>query len=179
MAFVSDTLNFLQNDSGAPGAVLAFAVFGAPLLFLLLFLLLRILFGKFSARATSVLMILLLGYMFFGFITQFMLAFSGVPALKMAFVWLAMVLVYGLFALFNRHMIYKVLSDRAMKQKKPRVSKTKLKKKRKKSSQVGATTALLKLIRSSSFSNCQRKRCLPKALLRPNYRGLIRMGMLR
>lgn len=50
------------------------------------------------------------GVYVFGFITQIILLFSGVPALKMALIWLAMIIVYGIFVLFNRRMIYKILS---------------------------------------------------------------------
>ena len=58
----------------------------------------------------SALAALATGYTLFGFITQIILLFSGVPALKMALIWLAMIIVYGVFVLFNRRMIYKILS---------------------------------------------------------------------
>lgn len=102
--FVSDILNYLQNNENAQGVVVALAAFGVPLFSFLLYLLFRILRIKVGAMA------LVTGYTLFGFITQIILLFSGVPALKMALIWLAMIIVYGIFVLFNRRMIYKILS---------------------------------------------------------------------
>lgn len=111
MAFVSDLLNFLQNDRAARGAVIAFAAFGVPLFSILLHLLFRILSVRLSPMVSSLLVVLVMGYTFGGFITQLILFMSYVPALKMALIWLAMVLVYGLFVLFNHKMIYKMLME--------------------------------------------------------------------
>lgn len=86
------------------------AAFGVPLFSFLLYLLFRILRIKVGAMASRALAALVTGYTFFGFITQIILLFSGVPALKMALIWLAMIIVYGIFVLFNRRMIYKILS---------------------------------------------------------------------
>lgn len=111
--FVSDILNYLQNNENAQGVVVALAAFGVPLfsfLLYLLFLLFRILRIKVGAMASRALAALATGYTLFGFITQIILLFSGVPALKMALIWLAMIIVYGVFVLFNRRMIYKILS---------------------------------------------------------------------
>ena len=106
--FVSDILNYLQNNENAQGVVVALA--GVPLFSFLLYLLFRILRIKVGAMASRALAALVTGYTFFGFITQIILLFSGVPALKMALIWLAMIIVYGIFVLFNRRMIYKILS---------------------------------------------------------------------
>ena len=106
--FVSDILNYLQNNENAQGVVVALAAFGVPLFSFLLYLLFRILRIKVGAMASRALAALVTG--FFGFITQIILLFSGVPALKMALIWLAMIIVYGIFVLFNRRMIYKILS---------------------------------------------------------------------
>ena len=100
--FVSDILNYLQNNENAQGVVVALAAFGVPLFSFLLYLLFRILRIKVGAMASRALAALVTGYTFFGF--------SGVPALKMALIWLAMIIVYGIFVLFNRRMIYKILS---------------------------------------------------------------------
>jgi len=108
--FVSDILNYLQNNENAQGVVVALAAFGVPLFSFLLYLLFRILRIKVGAMASRALAALVTGYTFFGFITQIILLFSGVPALKMALIWLAMIIVYGIFVLFNRRMIYKILS---------------------------------------------------------------------
>lgn len=108
--FVSDILNYLQNNENAQGVVVALAAFGVPLFSFLLYLLFRILRIKVGAMASRALAALVTGYTFFGFITQIILLFSGVPALKMALIWLAMIIVYGVFVLFNRRMIYKILS---------------------------------------------------------------------
>lgn len=105
--FVSDILNYLQNNENAQGVVVALAAFGVPLFSFLLFRILRIKVGAMASRALAA---LVTGYTFFGFITQIILLFSGVPALKMALIWLAMIIVYGIFVLFNRRMIYKILS---------------------------------------------------------------------
>ena len=107
--FVSDILNYLQNNENAQGVVVALAAFGVPLFSFLLYLLFRILRIKVGAMASRALAALGTGYTFFGF-TQMILLFSGVPALKMALIWLAMIIVYGIFVLFNRRMIYKILS---------------------------------------------------------------------
>lgn len=108
--FVSDILNYLQNNENAQGVVVALAAFGVPLFSFLLYLLFRILRIKVGAMASRALAALATGYTLFGFITQIILLFSGVPALKMALIWLAMIIVYGVFVLFNRRMIYKILS---------------------------------------------------------------------
>ena len=108
--FVSDILNYLQNNENAQGVVVALAAFGVPLFSFLLYLLFRILRIKVGAMASRALAALVTGYTFFGFITQIILLFSGVPALKMALIWLAMIIVYGIFVLFNRRMLYKILS---------------------------------------------------------------------
>lgn len=107
MAFVSDILNVLQED-GSQVFVIAFAAFGIPLFSLLLYLLCRILRIKVGPVASRALKTLAIGYTFLGFITQMILLFCGVPALKMALIWLAMIIVYGAFALFNCRMIYKI-----------------------------------------------------------------------
>ena len=101
--FVSDILNYLQNNENAQGVVVALAAFGVPLFSFLLYLLFRILRIKVGAMASRALAALVTGYTFFGFITQIIL-------LKMALIWLAMIIVYGIFVLFNRRMIYKILS---------------------------------------------------------------------
>ena len=98
--FVSDILNYLQNNENAQGVVVALAAFGVPLFSFLLYLLFRILRIKVGAMASRALAALATGYTLF----------SGVPALKMALIWLAMIIVYGVFVLFNRRMIYKILS---------------------------------------------------------------------
>ena len=108
--FVSDILNYLQNNENAQGVVVALAAFGVPLFSFLWYLLFRILRIKVGAMASRASAALVTGYTFFGFITQIILLFSGVPALKMALIWLAMIIVYGIFVLFNRRMIYKILS---------------------------------------------------------------------
>ena len=108
--FVSDILNYLQNNENAQRVVVALAAFGVPLFSFLLYLLFRILRIKVGAMASRALAALATGYTLFGFITQIILLFSGVPALKMALIWLAMIIVYGVFVLFNRRMIYKILS---------------------------------------------------------------------
>lgn len=108
-AFVSDILNCLQNDDSQV-FVITFAAFGVPLFSLFLYLLFRILRIKVGPVANSSLAALAVGYTFFGFITQMILLFSGVPALKMALIWLAMIIVYGVFVLFNCRMIYKILA---------------------------------------------------------------------
>ena len=99
--FVSDILNYLQNNENAQGVVVALAAFGVPLFSFLLYLLFRILRIKVGAMASRALAAL---------VTQLILLFSGVPALKKALIWLAMIIVYGIFVLFNRRMIYKILS---------------------------------------------------------------------
>lgn len=106
-AFISDILDYLQNDDFQV-VVVAFAAFGVPLFSLLLYLLFRILRIKVGPVASTSLAALAIGYTFVGFITQMILLFSGVPALKMALIWLSMIIVYGVFALFNYRMIYKV-----------------------------------------------------------------------
>lgn len=106
-AFVSDILNYLQNDD-ARGVVVALATFGVPLFSFLLYLLFRLLRIKVRPVTSSSLAALVVGYTLFGFITQTILFFSGVPALKMALIWLAMIIVYGIFALFNCRMIHKI-----------------------------------------------------------------------
>lgn len=110
-AFVSDILHYLQNEGNAQGIVIALAAFGVPFFSLLVYLLFRILRIKVGPMASRALAALVTGYTLFGFITQMILLFSGVPALKMAFIWLAMIIVYGMFVLFNCKMIYKVLED--------------------------------------------------------------------
>lgn len=108
-AFVSDILTYLQDDD-SQGAVIALAAFGVPLFSIFLYLLFRILRIKVGPVASTSLAALAVGYTLFGSITQMILAFSGVPALKMALIWLAMLIVYGVFALFNCRMIYKILA---------------------------------------------------------------------
>jgi len=107
-AFISDILDYLQNDDFQV-VVVAFAAFGVPLFSLLLYLLFRIFRIKVGPVASASLAALAIGYTFVGFITQMILLFSGVSALKMVLIWLAMIIVYGVFALFNYRMIYKVL----------------------------------------------------------------------
>lgn len=106
-AFVSNILNYLQNEDSQV-VVVAFATFGVPLFSFLLYLLFRLLRIKVGPVASSSLAALAVGYTFFGFITQMILLFSGVSALKMALIWLAMIIVYGVFVLFNCRMIYKM-----------------------------------------------------------------------
>ena len=106
-AFVSDILNYLQDDN-AQGAVIALAAFGIPLFSFLTYLLFRILRIKVGPVASTSLAALAVGYTLFGSITQIILSFSGVSALKMALIWLAMIIVYGAFVLSNCRMIYKI-----------------------------------------------------------------------
>lgn len=68
--FVSDILNYLQNNENAQGVVVALAAFGVPLFSFLLYLLFRILRIKVGAMASRALAALVTGYTFFGFITQ-------------------------------------------------------------------------------------------------------------
>ncbi len=71
--FVSDILNYLQNNENAQGVVVALAAFGVPLFSFLLYLLFRILRIKVGAMASRALAALVTGYTFFGFITQIIL----------------------------------------------------------------------------------------------------------
>lgn len=106
MEFVSELFNYLQNGDAAM-LVVFFAAFGVPLFSLLVYLLFRLLRIKVGRVVSQFCFALTLGYMVLGFITQFILCFSGVPALKMVLIWLAMVIVYGVFALLNWKMIAK------------------------------------------------------------------------
>ena len=60
--FVSDILNYLQNNENAQGVVVALAAFGVPLFSFLLYLLFRILRIKVGAMASSALAALVTGY---------------------------------------------------------------------------------------------------------------------
>lgn len=108
--FVFDILNYLQNNENAQGVVVALAAFGVPLFSFLVYLLFRILRIKVGTVASRALAALVTGYTLFGVITQMILLFSSVPALKMALIWLAMIIIYGIFILFNYRMIYKISS---------------------------------------------------------------------
>ncbi|KGN73012.1 hypothetical protein HQ47_09145 [Porphyromonas macacae] len=109
---LSDLFNYLQNDSEAPGLIFAIASFGVPLSSFILYVLFCILFPKVkvSDAVSYSLAGLAIGYTLMGFITQSLLFFMGVSAIKMALIWITMILVYGFFALFNYKMIAKVCS---------------------------------------------------------------------
>ena len=59
--FVSDILNYLQNNENAQGVVVALAAFGVPLFSFLLYLLFRILRIKVGAMASRALAALVTG----------------------------------------------------------------------------------------------------------------------
>lgn len=112
MAFSSNFIFILEMLEDNPVIMVLWAAFGIFFSSLVLFAPLIIFLRKISVKdkaedfiglVTSILFICWI----VGFITQMILFFSGIPGIKLFFIWISMFLTYVVFGIFNQKMILK------------------------------------------------------------------------
>ena len=114
MEFNSEFISILEMIENNPVYMVLWAAFGLFFSSLVLFVPIKILSKIIKTtkveRGIGVSVTILMLCWLIGFVTQMGLFFSGIPGIKLFFIWVVMFLTYTVFSFYNRKMILKWIS---------------------------------------------------------------------